>query len=168
MGSQRVGHDWVTFTFTSLSRKHMSHTQVLLTPFVCLLFFQVKIMFLKKVASSARNSHSCAVFLETIAALQHARGLHVNCHPQSVIKRCVSKGWDLIKLTISSFIKDRLGSDSCDMVGCVVVSSWAPRPAPRKEPFYPSLPLYHQGKRPHRQKKGCCILEKGLPWWLRW
>ena len=88
MGSQRVGQDSATFTFTSLSRKHMSHTRVLLTPFVCLLFFQVKIMFLKKVASSACNSHSCAGFLETIAVLQHARGLHVNC----VIHRTLLKG----------------------------------------------------------------------------
>ena len=58
-------------------------------------------MFLKKVASSACNSHDCAVLLETAAVPQRARGLCVNSarHPQNVIARCVCKGWDLLNLT---------------------------------------------------------------------
>ena len=74
-------------------------------------------MFLKKVASSACNSRNCAVSLETISALPRACGPQASCHPQNGVKRCVSKGRELVKLTMSCFIKDSPGSDSCDLVG---------------------------------------------------
>ena len=45
----------------SFSRKLLPHTKVWITIVVCQLFFQVKIVFLKKGASSAHHSNNCII-----------------------------------------------------------------------------------------------------------
>lgn len=129
-------------------------------------------MFLKKVASSACNSHDRAVFLETASTLQRARGLCVNSahHTKCYWKVCL-QGLRFTNPNISCFIKDSLRSDWCGVVEHTLVSSWTPLRPPSKELFYPPLPLHHQGERPHgeRGKKGLrslgkTVLTLQIPW----
>ena len=84
-----------------------------------------------------------------------------------VIKRYVSKGGELVKLTISCFIKGGPGSDLCDLVGCVAVSSWTPRLL-RKRSYFTHHCLCTIRANGHtvkeaKKKKAVVFLRKGFP-----
>lgn len=68
------------------------------------------------------------------------------------ITRCVHKGQNLQNSSFHSSSRTFSGQTGVRVVEHTVASTWTPLPVLWKELFCPSLPLYHQGRWPHRAR----------------